>query len=218
MTLALYFAKRFLVSFIRVFLGIVLLVLLFDFLTNLNILNGNENQVWNALILSFLRTTTYLSLAMPLIIMLSTLAFSVSLSRSNEFIISRASGLSALRSIFSVLICAFILGLISIFILDPTAGRMIGYYDVKLDTLRSKKQSKVTINDNGYWMRQSTLNGHQIIKAASASNNGQRLHHVSIFNYDKNGLILDRFFSEYASLVKNELLLENVIKWGSKSQ
>ena len=134
MTLALYFAKRFLVSFIRVFLGIVLLVLLFDFLTNLNRLNGIENQVWNALILSFLRTTTYLSLAMPLIIMLSTLAFSVSLSRSNEFIISRASGLSALRSIFSVLICAFILGLISIFILDPTAGRMIGYYDVKLDT------------------------------------------------------------------------------------
>ena len=213
MTLALYFAKRFLVSFIRVFLGIVLLVLLFDFLTNLNRLNGIENQVWNALLLSFLRTTTYLSLAMPLIIMLSTLAFSVSLSRSNEFIISRASGLSALRSIFSVLICAFILGLISIFILDPTAGRMIGYYDVKLDTLRSKKQSKVTINDNGYWMRQSTLNGHQIIKAASASNNGQRLHHVSIFNYDKKGLILDRFFSEYASLVKNELLLENVIKW-----
>ena len=213
MTLALYFAKRFLVSFIRVFLGIVLLVLLFDFLTNLNRLNGIENQVWNALILSFLRTTTYLSLAMPLIIMLSTLAFSVSLSRSNEFIISRASGLSALRSIFSVLICAFILGLISIFILDPTAGRMIGYYDVKLDTLRSKKQSKVTINDNGYWMRQSTLNGHQIIKAASASNNGQRLNHVSIFNYDKNGLILDRFFSEYALLNKNELLLENVIKW-----
>jgi len=92
MTLALYFAKRFLISFIRVFLGIVLLVLLFDFLTNLNRLNGIENQVWNALILSFLRTTTYLSLAMPLIIMLSTLAFSVSLSRSNEFIISRASG------------------------------------------------------------------------------------------------------------------------------
>ena len=214
MTLALYFAKRFLVSFIRVFFGIVLLVLLFDFLTNLNRLNGIENQVWNALILSFLRTTTYLSLAMPLIIMLSTLAFSVSLSRSNEFIISRASGLSALRSIFSVLICAFILGLISIFILDPTAGRMIGYYDVKLDTLRSKKQSKVTINDNGYWMRQSTLNGHQIIKAASASNNGQRLNHVSIFNYDKNGLILDRFFSEYALLNKNAFSIKDNFNFG----
>jgi lipopolysaccharide export LptBFGC system permease protein LptF len=75
MTLAIYFGKRYLISFIRVFLSIVLLVLLFDFLTNLNRLNGIEAQIWNALILSLLRTTTYLSLAMPLIIMLSAFGF-----------------------------------------------------------------------------------------------------------------------------------------------
>ena len=83
MTLSIYFTKRFLVSFIRVLLGIILLVLLFDFLTNLNRLNGLENPIRNALILSLLRTTTYLSLAMPLIVMLSALAFSISLTRSN---------------------------------------------------------------------------------------------------------------------------------------
>ena len=213
MTLAIYFGKRYLISFIRVFLSIVLLVLLFDFLTNLNRLNGIEAQIWNALILSLLRTTTYLSLAMPLIIMLSALAFSVSLSRSNEFIILRASGVSALKGLFSVILSAFFLGLISIFILDPLAGKMIGYYDIKLDKLRSKEQSKVLINDNGYWMRQATLNGHQIIKAVNVSNNGQRLHQVTIFNYDENGLITERFFSESAVLKNNELLLTNTIKW-----
>ena len=213
MTLAIYFGKRYLISFIRVFLSIVLLVLLFDFLTNLNRLNGIEAQIWNALILSLLRTTTYLSLAMPLIIMLSALAFSVSLSRSNEFIVLRASGVSALKGLFSVILSAFFLGIISIFILDPLAGKMIGYYDIKLDKLRSKEQSQVLINDNGYWMRQATLNGHQIIKAESVSNNGQRLHQVTIFNYDKNGLVKERFFSESAALKKNELLLTNTIKW-----
>jgi lipopolysaccharide export system permease protein len=213
MTLAIYFGKRYLISFIRVFLSIVLLVLLFDFLTNLNRLNGIEAQIWNALILSLLRTTTYLSLAMPLIIMLSALAFSVSLSRSNEFIVLRASGVSALKGLFSVILSAFFLGIISIFILDPLAGKMIGYYDIKLDKLRSKEQSQVLINDNGYWMRQATLNGHQIIKAVSVSNNGQRLHQVTIFNYDKNGLVTERFFSESAALKKNELLLTNTIKW-----
>ena len=213
MTLAIYFGKRYLISFIRVFLSIVLLVLLFDFLTNLNRLNGIEAQIWNALILSLLRTTTYLSLAMPLIIMLSALAFSVSLSRSNEFIVLRASGVSALKGLFSVILSAFFLGIISIFILDPLAGKMIGYYDIKLDKLRSKEQSQVLINDNGYWMRQATLNGHQIIKAVSVSNNGQRLHQVTIFNYDKNGLVTERFFSESAALKNNELLLTNTIKW-----
>mgnify|MGYP003958598933 FL=1 len=213
MTLAIYFGKRYLISFIRVFLSIVLLVLLFDFLTNLNRLNGIEAQIWNALILSLLRTTTYLSLAMPLIIMLSALAFSVSLSRSNEFIVLRASGVSALKGLFSVILSAFFLGIISIFILDPLAGKMIGYYDIKLDKLRSKEQSQVLINDNGYWMRQATLSGHQIIKAVSVSNNGQILHQVTIFNYDKNGLVKERFFSESAALKNNELLLTNTIKW-----
>jgi lipopolysaccharide export system permease protein len=213
MTLAIYFGKRYLISFIRVFLSIVLLVLLFDFLTNLNRLNGIEAQIWNALILSLLRTTTYLSLAMPLIIMLSALAFSVSLSRSNEFIVLRASGVSALKGLFSVILSAFFLGLISIFMLDPLAGKMIGYYDIKLDKLRSKEQSQVLINDNGYWMRQATLNGHQIIKAVNVSNNGQRLHQVTIFNYNENGLVTERFFSESAALKNNELLLTNTIKW-----
>lgn len=213
MTLAIYFGKRYLISFIRVFLSIVLLVLLFDFLTNLNRLNGIEAQIWNALILSLLRTTTYLSLAMPLIIMLSALAFSVSLSRSNEFIVLRASGVSALKGLFPVISSAFFLGLISIFMLDPLAGKMIGYYNIKLDKLRSKEQSQVLINDNGYWMRQATLNGHQIIKAVNVSNNGQRLHQVTIFNYDENGLVTERFFSESAALGNNELLLTNAIKW-----
>ena len=213
MTLSIYFTKRFLVSFIRVLLGIILLVLLFDFLTNLNRLNGLENPIRNALILSLLRTTTYLSLAMPLIIMLSALAFSISLTRSNEFIISRASGLSALRSLLSVLISAFFLGLISIFLLDPIAGKMIGYYDVKLNELRSNQAAKIIINENGYWMRQSSLNGHQIIKASSASNNGQLLHDVSMFDYDKNGIIKNRFFAKNVSLDKDEFLFITAIKW-----
>ena len=115
MTLAIYFAQRFFVSFIRVFLAIGLLVLLFDFITNLNRLNGLESPVKNAFSLSFLRTTTYLSLAMPLIMMLSSLAFSVGLARNNEFIVSRASGLSALKSLLSVMFSAFMVGIVSIF-------------------------------------------------------------------------------------------------------
>ena len=90
---------------------------------------------------------------------------------------------------------------------------MIGYYDIKLDKLRSKEQSQILINDNGYWMRQATLNGHQIIKAVNVSNNGQILHQVTIFNYDENGLVTERFFSESAALKNNELLLTNTIKW-----
>ena len=213
MTLAIYFTKRFFVSFIRVFLAIGLLVLLFDFITNLNRLNGLESPVKNAFSLSFLRTTTYLSLAMPLIMMLSSLAFSVGLARNNEFIVSRASGLSALKSLLSVMFSAFIVGIVSIFFLDPIAGRMINSYEQKVNMLNNAKHPTILINDNGYWMRQTTLNGNQIIKASSASNNGKILHNLSIFNYNLNGNIVNRIFAKTGFLKPNEFILTQGVRW-----
>ena len=213
MTLDYYLAKQYLITFTRVFLGITLLVYLVDFLTNLNRLNELDSQILNASILSLLRTTTYLSISMPLIIMLSSLAFSINFTRSNEFIISRASGLSVLRSFVPVMLSAFLLGLISIFIFDPIAGKMNNQYDFKLAKLQSKKETKNKINDNEFWIRQLTSNGHQIIKAINTSNTNQELYQISIFVYDKNGMIIERIFSENASLYDNYFLLETATKW-----
>jgi len=217
MTLDYYFIKQYLISFVRVFLGITLLVFIFDFLTNLNRLNQLDSQIINASILSILRTTTYLSLAMPLIIMLSSLAFSVNLTRSNEFIISRASGTSVLRSFFPVMLSAFLVGLISIFIFDPIAGKMINHYDFKLAKLQSKKEPKIKVNDNGFWIKQLTSNGHQIIKATNTTINSYEPYHLSIFVYDKNGIVLERIFSKDASLHDNYFLLETATKWSDSN-
>jgi lipopolysaccharide export system permease protein len=201
------------INFVRVFLAIALLVLLIDFLANLSRVNGLDSPIKNAFALSALRTTTYLSLAMPLIIMLSSLAFSVGLARSSEFVISRASGLSALRSLLSVIVCAFGLGIISVFLFDPAAARMIETYDEKLGALKGDQQQAVSVNDNGYWMRQSTETGHQIIKARSASDQGRVLQDLTVFTYDQDGKVIDRMFAQTAFLNSNEWVLTQGVKW-----
>ena len=213
MTLARYFAKRFLVNFAAVLLAIGLLILLIDFLTNLSRLNGLQDPVKNALVLGMYRTLTYLSVAMPLIVMLSGLAFSVGVARSSEFVVSRAAGLSALKSLLSVTLCAFVLGLLSIFIFDPLAGRMVDVYDAKLDQLKGAQNQNVLIDDNGYWMRQSTQTGHQIIKANSASDNGRVLRGVAIYNYDIDGTVIDRTFAGTAFLYSGEWVLTQGRTW-----
>jgi lipopolysaccharide export system permease protein len=213
MTLARYFAKRFLVSFAAVLLAIGMMILLIDFLTNLSRLNGLDSPVKNALILGLYRTLTYLSLAMPLIIMLSGLAFSVGVARSSEFVVSRAAGLSALRSLFSVTLCAFLLGVISVFLIDPMAGRMVTLYDTKLNQLKGIDNQAVLINDSGYWMRQSAPSGHQIIKANSVSDNGRVLSGISVYNFDHQGDITDRTFAQAAFLYSGEWVLTQGERW-----
>lgn len=217
MTLARYFAKRFLVNFAAVLLAIALLILLIDFLTNLSRLNGLESPVKNAIILGMYRTLTYLSLAMPLIVMLAGLAFSVGVARSSEFVVSRAAGLSALKSLLSVTLCAFVLGLVSIFVFDPLAGRMVDAYDTKLDHLKGSKNQTVLINENGYWMRQSTKYGHQIIKANSASDNGRVLRGITVYNYDQQGDVIDRTFARTAFLYSGEWVLTQGERWDDET-
>ena len=213
MTLALYFAKRFLINFASVLLAIGLMILLIDFLTNLNRLNGLDSPVKNALILGLYRTLTYLSLAMPLIIMLSGLAFSVGVARSSEFVVSRAAGLSALRSLFSVTLCAFLLGVLSVFVFDPLAGRMVTAYNVKLDQLKGADNQAVLINDGGYWMRQSTPTGHQIIKANTVSDNGRVLREITVYNFNQQGNVTDRTFARTAFLYSGEWVLTQGETW-----
>lgn len=213
MTLSLYFARRFLVNFIRVLLAIGLMIVLIDFLSNLNRLNGVENPLKQALILSSYRTVTYLSMAMPLIIMLAGLAFSVGLARSSEFVISRASGQSALRSLLSVIVCAFLLGIASASLFDPWAGRLVSAYDQRLEQLRGQKETAIVVNESGYWMRQSTPTGHQIIKAKSASDNGRVLRDLSVFTYDDSGQIQSRTFAQTAFLYSKEWVLTRGEKW-----
>ncbi len=213
MTLALYFSKRFMMNFAAVLLSIALLILLIDFLTNLSRLSGLENPVKNALILGFYRTLTYLSLAMPLIVMLSGLSFSVGVARSSEFVVSRAAGLSALRGLFPVATCTVVLGIISVFFFDPMAGRMVNVYDAKLDQLRGTKHQAVSINDSGYWLRQSTPTGHQIIKANSASDNGRVLRNISVYSYNETGAIVDRTFAQTAFLYSGEWVLTQGQTW-----
>jgi lipopolysaccharide export system permease protein len=217
MTLFHYFAKRYLLSFAAVLLAIALLILLIDFLTNLNRLNDLDSPVVNAFILGMYRTVTYLSLAMPLIVMLAGLAFSVGVARSSEFVVSRAAGLSALKSLSSVVVSAFILGLISIFIFDPLAGRMVAAYDTKLDQLRGSKNQAISINDTGYWMRQSTTNGHQIIKANTASDNGRTLRGITVYNYDQAGDVIDRTFARTAFLNEGEWVLTQGERWDDQA-
>ena len=213
MTLARYFAWRFFLNFVRILLAIGLMIILIDFLANLNRLGGIDNAVQEALILSFYHTITYLSLAMPLIVMLAGLGFSVGLARTSEFVISRASGQSALRSLLPVMACAFVLGVVSIFLFDPLAGRMVNAYDDRLADLRGNQLSTVSVNESGYWMRQATPTGHQIINAKSASDNGRILRDLSVYSYDGNGQIQSRTFAKTAFLYAQEWVLTQGETW-----
>lgn len=210
--LGLYFAKRFMVSFFRVFLVVAALIFLGDFLEDIRKYTSVTEGIPKAVKFSLLRAPTLISQVLPIIVMLAAIAFSVGLARFNEFIISRAAGMSALKVLTPTLFAAFALGAISVAFIDPIAAHLLDLRDRSNDQNQAQEQT-VLINSNGYWMRQARDVGHMIITANRAERNGEVLRNITAIEYSEDGKSSKRHSAEIAMLDDNQWIFVRGKTW-----
>ena len=122
MTLYVYFAKRFLSAFVWVFAVLTLLIFMIETLENIRGLTKHGVDFRQSAVLAAFSSPALVLQAMPIITMLSGLTFCLGLTRSNEFIVTRAMGVAALRAILFPALSAFILGLATILFLNPLSA------------------------------------------------------------------------------------------------
>ena len=185
------------------------IALVINFLDAFSASSDTGNQVAQATLETALVTPAFLVAVMPLLILLSALSFALTLARHSEFVISRAAGQSAIQSLAGPGIIAFALGVASIFLFDPIAARL----DQRADALKSNNSQSLQIRPTGFWVRQSTEEGFQIIKALRVENNGERLQQVTVFDHTKEGIPTARYFSPTAFLRDGELILTSGTSW-----
>jgi lipopolysaccharide export system permease protein len=213
MTLYWYFNRKFIFAFIRVFLIIGFLVFFVDTMENVRALSSAGITFSKAAALASTRSPLFISEAMPIIVMLSGLTFCVGLARSNEFIVSRAAGVSSLKSLGFPIATAFLIGLISILFLNPLVATFSTYYDTLKNDYLGRAGKTVTVNENGFWLRQKTENGHIVIIADQATQNGKSLRDVTLLIYDQNNRDIGRIAATTAILSHGEWILIRTKKW-----
>ena len=108
MTLHLYFARRFLRSFLMV-LGVFFAILaLIDLVEQIRRF-GDEGASFGLLVtLTLLNVPEGLYRILPLITILATVALFLGLARSSELVVTRASGRSAMRSLVAPIVVVFL--------------------------------------------------------------------------------------------------------------
>lgn len=211
--LGMYFARRFLWSFFRVGLVISGLLFLGDFLENLKRYSSMENGVGLASKLAAMQIPSLIAELLPVIVALAGISFSIGLARSNEFVISRAAGISALRSLAPSLLTAFAIGVVAVMVFNPIAGTLQVERDRFKNSLSSKQSDTVSIHKTGYWVRQSTKDGHMTLHADQIQDNGQGLRNVTALNFDDKGKTVSRHFAPVALLKNGEWILTNGRTW-----
>ena len=212
MTLHLYFARRFLWTFLGIFAVFFLFQVLLDLVEQIRRLDDSVSFA-EVMRLTLLNTPEGMYQILPLVMILSSITLFVSLARSSELVVARAAGRSGLTALVGPLVVAAMIGGLAVAMGNPiVAATSKAYADLR-ETYRNGGTSALSIGAEGLWLRQSDPRGQTVIRAARANPNGTVLYDVMFVAYAEGGGPTRRIDADQATLENGEWVLQDAKVW-----
>ena len=212
MTLHLYFARRFAMTFLGVFMVFAMLQGLLDLIEELRNL-GQGAGLRDALYLTFLRLPEALYGIMPLVMILASIAMFLALARSSELVVARAAGRSGLAILAGPALVALLFGGAIVAVMNPVVAATSRQYVALSEMYETGTRSVISIGREGLWLRQGGEDGQAVIRAARANADASVLYDVSIVTYHPDGGPRTRFEARQALLEDGAWHLRQVKSW-----
>ncbi len=213
MILHLYFARRFALTFLfitAVFFGIILLV---DLVDQVRRFEGSGISFPAIVGLTLLSVPQTIYTILPLLVIVSTLALFLTLARTSELVVTRASGRSAFRSLIGPAVVTLLIGALAVAALNPIAAASARQYERLADRLSGGGGSALSVGSEGIWLRQRGGAGQIVINAERAEANGTVLREVSFFGFDGPGAPATRIEARTATLEPGQWVLRDAKVW-----
>ena len=212
MTLHLYFAKRFLKSFLAVLAIFFAVLMLIDLIEQIRRFGGADTGFGTLLVLAILNVPESLYRILPLIMILATLALFLSLARSSELVVTRASGRSALKSLIAPVSLALIIGVLAVAAFNPIVAATQKQYETATTRI-SGRVATLSFSKEGLWLRQGTPEGQTVIRANRANRDGTAFTGVTFLGYDADGTPTYRIEAKRAELVPGAWSITDAKEW-----
>ena len=195
MTLHTYFAIKYLKVILTTFSLISLLLILIDLIEHSRRFSY-YTDLFGILHLSFLNLPKSIYEVIDLTMLISSIAFFISLSKTSELVVVRGSGRSVYGAIFSPIIVSLMFGILILAFLNPlVAATSKTYLNVKETYIKGEK-AVFSIGSEGLWLRQGNNLGQSVIRANRANYDGSILYDVTIISFAENGSATRRLEAE----------------------
>ena len=213
MTLHLYFARKYFMTFGAVFSLFGGILYLIELVENVRNYSGPNVSTGQVLSLTLLQVPIGLYASLPLIGVIATIAMYLSLARTSELVVSRAAGRSAMRSLIAPLLVALMLGTIAVAVLNPIVAATSRQYEETSIRLKDGAQSVLSVSSEGLWLRQGSAEGQTVIRASGANLDGTRLTRASFLGLTPDGRPSFRLEAASAELTPGAWQLSDVKEW-----
>jgi len=213
MILHLYFARRFAMCFLLITGVLFTLIALTGLLEEARRSYADTVTFRDLVGLTLLKAPQSINLILPLIMVLATVVLFLGMARSSEMVITRASGRSALATLVSPLVVAFLIGLMVVGMFNPIVAATSKRYEQVSEGFRNGGASALSISEEGLWLRQGSAEGQTVIRAWRSNNDGSVLYDVTFISYAPDAGPLRRIEAKSAALGPQGWVLRDAKSW-----
>jgi lipopolysaccharide export system permease protein len=208
-TLSRYLGWHFLMNVGIVFGMCVTLGFVIDIVELLNRTAGREAVAFsNVVRMALLKLPNLTEKMMPFAILFGAIWNFARLTRSQELVIARASGVSAWLFLAPAIVVALLIGIFMTTIYNPFAAQLVSRYEELEARYIRGRSSLLAVNANGLWLRQGDEKGQTVIHALHVSDSGLKLQDVIMFIYEGKDQFRGRIDAKTAALAKDKWQLE----------
>ncbi|MEY8096362.1 LPS export ABC transporter permease LptG [Falsihalocynthiibacter sp. S25ZX9] len=213
MTLYFYLARKYLKAIFGVFSVFLGIAFLLDIAEQIRKFGNVDLGFSDLITLAALNTPSSMYAILPLVVVLATLALFLGLARSSELVVIRASGRSAIKSLISPVIVAFLFGVITVAVFNPIVAATKKQYEYVSRQFTTDQSSVMSISAEGLWLRQVDSENQTVIRAAGANLDGTELQQVTFLIFSQEGDPLTRIEAATAVLEDGYWALSGVKRW-----
>ena len=209
-----YLVKQTVLNFLYVLAVISAIIMMFDMIEILRKTSG-RHEVSVGFLLEYVvaKLPETVDKVIPFIVMVSTMITFWRLSKTNEFVIIRAAGVSIWGVLTPVLLAVFGIGFFWIAVLNPISARLYELKETLSYRLSTDNPNAFLFSNKGLWIREGKSDDDVAIINANGLNlqdNVLWLHDVSVIEVDERTQVIRRIEAFVATLEDGNLNLRDV--------
>ena len=206
-----YLIGEFLKSFLNIVLIFVALGLIMNLFEEINFFRKFDIGIATPIGLSFMIIPSILVNMLPFIVFLSSMMTFIKLKNNRDLISIKVLGFSNLKFLTLFSSTAFVLGVLTLFAINPlTSAILKSYVDIK-GKYDMYKNHLASITSNGIWIKEKIDGKTQIVKAEALEID--TLMNVSIYKFDENDVLIERIMAKKSNISNSQWITKDVVKY-----
>ena len=209
-----YLTRQLIMSFLAVLLMITGVIFMFEIIELLRrTAERPDVDFIFVLKMAFSKLPRTFELVFPFVMMIAAMVTFWKISRSNEFVVIRAAGVSVWKFLTPVLFAVFVVGIVNVSIINPVSSYLYEVYETMDYRFKTKNPKAVLFSNKGLWIREAGEDGNVLVlKARSVRQEGDILlmRQVSLLELSRSSKLLKRVEAYAAELRGGQVEMKDV--------